>query len=238
MLMRDTGTDVYEVWADDNAMYGPVEMSTLAQWIQEGRVLPQTWVHSRAGNRWRRASTLDSLKDHFPGPAEAATPAEPAPGAPRVTLEELRRFPAFARLEDDLLEQFASFGEFSEAAPGEVIIRNGDPGDSIYFILSGVLRVRLLIGAGQEDRTLRHMPGGEFFGELGLFLQINRTADVVVESQARLLRMTAGTFRLLIEQIPKLAAPVLFTIATSMAQRIAEDNKRFSREVTSQFLWR
>jgi hypothetical protein len=42
---------------------------------------------------------------------------------------------------------------------------------------------------------------------------------------------------LLVRQLPELAAPILFNISVAMAQRIAKDNERFYREVTSQFLW-
>jgi hypothetical protein len=70
-----------------------------------------------------------------------------------------------------------------------------------------------------------------------MFLQSKRTADVLAETQSRLFRMSTNAFQLIVKQIPELASPILFNIGTTMAHRIAEDNQRFYREVTSQFLW-
>lgn len=49
--------------------------------------------------------------------------------------------------------------------------------------------------------------------------------------------MITNAFRLIVKQIPELAPPILFDIGATMTRRIAEDNQRFYREVTSQFLW-
>lgn len=68
-------------------------------------------------------------------------------------------------------------------------------------------------------------------------MQSKRTADVVAETESRLFRINANAFRLLVKQIPELAAPILFNIGVTMARRIAEDNQRFYREVNSQFIW-
>jgi CRP-like cAMP-binding protein len=78
---------------------------------------------------------------------------------------------------------------------------------------------------------------GGGFGELGMFLQSKRTADVIAETQSRVFRMTTNSFLLLVRQIPEIAAPVLFNFGVAMGRRIAEDNQRFYREVTSQFVW-
>ena len=79
---------------------------------------------------------------------------------------------------------------------------------------------------------------GEFFGDMAMFTQSPRSADVIAENEARLLRFGADSFRLLIGQNPAAAAPVLFGLAGTMAHRILEDNERFQREVASEFVWR
>jgi len=119
-----------------------------------------------------------------------------------------------------------------------LIVRQGDPCDSVYFVLDGELRVRLLVGVvDRVDKTLCKLGRGEFFGELGMFLQSKRTADVIAETQSLLFRMSTNAFQLLIKQIPELASPVLFNIGATMAQRVADDNQRLYREMTSQFVW-
>ena len=233
--MNAGSADSFKVWAEDDTAYGPVDAATLIQWIQDERVLPDTFVQSQSDFCWRRAADVETLRENFPAADGGGVPTS---GDDPLPARALGEFAVFSGLSDAGLAQLAALGEFYEAAPDTLIVRTGDPCDAVYFILSGSLRVRLLIGvADQQDNTLCKLGSGELFGELGMFLQSKRTADVIAETESRLFRMTTNAFRLLVKQIPELAAPVLFNIGATMARRVAEDNQRFYREVTSQFLW-
>jgi hypothetical protein len=234
--MSIPSTESFKVWADDETAYGPVDGATLVQWIQDERVFPQTFVQSQSDHCWRRAGSVETLRDQFPSAVnDVAAEGGIGEGASAASLREL---PVFAGLADQALEQLAALGEFYEVAARDLVVRTGDPCDAVYFVLSGELRVRLIVGVvDKQDKTLCTLGGGEFFGELGMFLQSKRTADVLAESPSRLFRMSTNAFQLVVKQIPDLAAPILFNIGVTMARRIAEDNQRFYREVTSQFLW-
>jgi hypothetical protein len=228
--------DSFKVWADDDSAYGPVDAATLIQWIQDERVLPETFVQSQSDLCWRQAEDVEALRDKFPAAVDAG--GIPAGGDDPERAAALGEFDIFSGLSQAHLAQLAALGKFYEAAPDTLIVRTGDPCDAVYFVLSGGLRVRLLIGlADKQDETLCKIGRGEFFGELGMFLQSKRTADVIAETESHLFRISTNAFRLLVNQIPELAAPVLFNIGATMARRVAEDNQRFYREVTSQFLW-
>ena len=234
MNAGDAGS--FKVWDEDDTAYGPVDAATLIQWIQDDRVLPETYVQSQSDLCWRRAVDVETLREKFPEAADGG--GVPASGDDPLPARALGEFAVFSGLSDAGLAQLAALGNFYEAAPDTLIVRTGDPCDAIYFVLSGSLRVRLLIGVTEkQDNTLCKLGSGELFGELGMFLQSKRTADVIAETESRLFRMTTNAFRLLVKQIPELAAPVLFNIGATMARRVAEDNQRFYREVTSQFLW-
>ncbi len=224
------------MWAEDEKVYGPVAIAILVQWIQDDRVFPETFVQPQSGSCWRRAADVETLREEFPVAADAGT-TEVNGGTPSAA-GALREFPFFAGLTNEGLEQIAALGKSYEAAPGDVIVQQGDPCDAVYFVLSGELRVRLIIGVVDRiDKTLCKLGSGEFFGELGMFLQSKRTADVIAETQSRLFRMNTNAFQLLVKQIPELASPVLFNIGTTMARRVADDNQRLYHEVTSQFVW-
>lgn len=234
--MSTGNTESFKVWAEDNTAYGPVDVATLVKWIQDERVFPGTFVQSQSDARWRRAATVAALREQFPSTADDL--AGEADGG-ESSASALGGLAVFAGLTDEGLEQLAALGEFYEAEPRTLVVRKGDPCDAVYFVLSGELRVRLIVGVvDHDDRTLCKLGGGEFFGELGMFLQSKRTADVIAETQIRMFRMTINVFQLLVRQIPDLASPILFNIGATMAQRIAQDNQRFYREVTSQFLWK
>ena len=228
--MEDTNT--YKVWASDNLMYGPIGLKTLMQWVEEGRVLTDTWIHAETSNSWTRAKEFTFLRECF----REITDTVYVPRLEVIRPQELRSFPVFSAFSDNDLEEFFHFTKVQEASPEQLLIKKDTPCDAAYLIVSGEVRVRLMVGL--EEVTLARIGPGEFFGELGMFTQSRRTADVVAQMDTRLLRVSAQAFQLMIREIPRLAAPLLFAMAQCMAHRIADDNKKLQREVASAFLWR
>jgi len=86
---------------------------------------------------------------------------------------ELGRVGLFADLAGEVLGKLASRMEREEVTSGTVLVREGDPGDRFFVLLSGVAGVSQS-GLG-EHRVLR---AGEFFGEVALAMHIPRTATV------------------------------------------------------------
>jgi hypothetical protein len=228
--------ETYRVWAHDNQVYGPIEFATLTEWVHENRVLPDTWVFLDSLNEWLPARKIEPLQHQFPAHDTAIMLHPDHTGSDLIAPEELRQFAVLSSLSNQELAKLIRFGELREVAAGVPIIKRGEPGDAMYFVLAGTVRARLIVGL--EDRTLNRIPAGEFFGEMAMFTQSARCADVVAEDETRLLRFSAEAFRQLISENADAAAPMLFAIARIMAKRIGEDNSRFQKEVAAEFVWR
>jgi hypothetical protein len=97
-----------------------------------------------------------------------------APG-PEVAL--LRRVSFFGPLPFATVEHLASVLRPATYEPGEVIIREGDPGESFYLIAEGRAR------ASSGGRQLSEMGTGDSFGEIALLRRIPRTATVTAISR-------------------------------------------------------
>jgi hypothetical protein len=234
MNLQDSGT-TYHVWAADNLIYGPVDFPTLIQWVREGRILAATWVFSAFDGDWHEAGTISELHE-FLAAAENIVPQEsPADESASIAPGELRQFSIFAGLTDEQLNQFLTFGEQCRVPAREWFIKKGDPGDALFFVIEGSVRVRLRIG--RDDRTLSVIPAGQFFGEMAMFNRAPRSADVVAESDTRLFRLSAESFLAMTRENPALAAPILFALAGAMATRVSEANQQLQREVVSGFAW-
>lgn len=225
--------DAYKVRAFDNHVYGPVNLPTLLEWAKDQRVLPGTWIHSQSDDSWRQAETIPALSEAL---QEGSGPAVSMGAREEISADELRHFPQFARLTDKQLEQVRRFGELCMAPPRSLIIRKGDAGDALYLVLSGEVRVRLIIG--MEDKTLVTIRPGQFFGEMALFNNSPRSADVVAVAETRLMRVTQQAFMLFSEEIPELASPMLYNLASTLADRLVAANNRYQKDTTAEFLWR
>ena len=144
----------FVVWVD-HTPYGPVELPTLVSWIRDDRIDADTWIFVGRNSAWVKASELPELQMFFGGERQAARAnrAAPAAGAP-LDFRALRRIRILATMKDDELERFAQFLETERFAQWSVVVRQGDPGDTMYFILEGELRVRIDL-AGKRP-SLRH----------------------------------------------------------------------------------
>ena len=105
---------------------------------------------------------------------------------PTADFDRLSRDPAFQ-------EMFLS-GHRRRVAKGQVILNEGDPPRSLYFIMSGAVAVQLLNWHGHEA-LLAFLHPGEFFGEMGLFPGIaGRSATITATTDSNLLEVPYPVF--------------------------------------------
>jgi eukaryotic-like serine/threonine-protein kinase len=118
-------------------------------------------------------------------PIEDATRRRPVAGriraiiAKAIAAEPGERYESVAALADDI-RRFLRGGLHLPSrtfAPGEVILREGDPGDAAYMILGGECRAFCTVDGREEQ--LATMGVGDVFGEMALLLYEPRAASVV-----------------------------------------------------------
>lgn len=226
----------YRIWASDNQVYGPVPLDTVVDWAKDSRVFPDTWVYSDEGRTWRKASAMAELMPFLPPGDDTLFLKRQGLSSTAVDPYELRLFPVFAALSNSDLAHCIRLTQLMVVEADEFIIRRGDPADSIFFILSGSVKARLMVG--YDEKVLAEIPAGEFFGEIAMFTNTARTADIIAREQTRLLRFSAEAFKKLMAENPGAAAPLLYNISTTMAGRILETNNKLQNEVAGGFVWR
>ena len=90
-----------------------------------------------------------------------------------ATVHELARISLLSSLPGETLTRLASRMQREEVAPGAVLVREGDPGDRFFVVLSGLLSV------SQATRGRRGvLRPGDSFGEVSLAVGVPRTASV------------------------------------------------------------
>ena len=219
----------YKIWGVDGIIYGPVELPTLVNWVKDQRVTAATWIYCDHKDSWMKAGEVQELQMFFR--------AKPAPGAPaadgftsaNLKPGALRRVKILADMKDDQLERFAQFMEVITIRQWTEVVKQGQPGDAMYLIVEGELRVRLMISG--KETVLTQLGTGEFFGEMALFDHGPRSADVVANKDTTLLKISASSFDKLFNLAPELAAPFLLSTSKTLAARIRADNKRYKDSV-------
>jgi predicted MFS family arabinose efflux permease len=107
---------------------------------------------------------------------------------PQVEIQLLASIPIFAPLPAPALEGLARALVAVKAEAGEVIVREGEPGDRYFAIADGEVVVSR---AGREVARLKR---GDGFGEIALLEKVPRTATVVAATQTQLYALEMGPF--------------------------------------------
>ncbi|MGH6933314.1 MAG: cyclic nucleotide-gated ion channel [Dongiaceae bacterium] len=117
-----------------------------------------------------------------------------------VTWNLVARVPLFAGLDAMSIAAISRLLKPQFVPERYVVVRRGDPADAMYFILSGELEVEIV-----PPVRLR---AGQFFGEIALLTDKERTATVNAVTESHLLALQTGDFRRLMHQHPDLEAAI------------------------------
>jgi CPA1 family monovalent cation:H+ antiporter len=139
------------------------------------------------------------------------------------TRELIQRFPLFAALTEDQIDDMARLMRPVFTLPGELLIKKGDQGDAAYFISSGAVEVK----AG--DREIR-LGTGDVFGELALLTSGPRTANVISIAYCSLLRLDARDFNIFIAANPDVAAHIEAVASKRMRENAGANAKKRSKQ--------
>lgn len=114
-------------------------------------------------------------------------------------------------------------------APGELILRRGDAGDSMFVIYRGRVEVRLPTGDGQAQQVAE-LEHGDFFGEMALLTGEPRNADVIALVEVETLEITKAILQKLLDNNAALAEGLSHKIAERQT-RLDEYSRALPEEV-------
>jgi glutaminase len=112
-------------------------------------------------------------------------------------------------------------------AAGEVVFREGDHADAIYFILSGLVSVRLPLAEKGRDRRLATLGAGVAVGEMAFLDEGKRSADVVAERESVLARLSIED----LHEIGRAAPPLIATFSVNLARNLSGRLRRANEQV-------
>jgi len=144
------------------------------------------------------------------------------PADERIT-ESLRRIPLFASVGDADLERMASLLIERRFPKGATVVEEGLPGDYMYIIKQGRVKITKLSEDGRE-KILEMMGAGAFFGEMALLDHAPRSATVKTLAPAVLLALSRTDFLALLRRSPDLAMNVI----QELTRRLRETDEQAS----------
>jgi hypothetical protein len=143
--------------------------------------------------------------------------------ASRVAADPLHALSLLRGLARDEAERLLAEATTVRAEPGDRIVRQGEHGDALFVLLSGVAEVVL---DEAPESPVAVLGAGDPFGEIGMLTDEPRTANVVARAPSEVLVLSADFLKRFVEKQPAVAARVLLNLARVLSARLTVTTRR------------
>lgn len=141
----------------------------------------------------------------------------------------LAQLPVLAGVDEEARRLLAAWSGEERHEAGAVIVREGEPGDRVFLLHTG--RVRVMKTAGGAEVTLAEFGPGAVFGEMALIECAPRSATAVALEPVHLFTLRGVDFYKLHRERPEQYAIVLLNLARDLSRRLRALDERFAAGV-------
>ena len=129
-----------------------------------------------------------------------------------IVADELRKFSLFKSVEPGELDALAALMQQQSFAPNTVLFEKDQPGDAMYLIRSGRVRIFLRDAQG-NDITFRHYGSGQIVGEFALIDDKPRSASAEAVEPVDAMVLNRENFLQLMKERPMLGVEMMRSLA-------------------------
>jgi len=135
-----------------------------------------------------------------------------------LKLEILKGMQMFRYLSYKELVKIAALAEVVDTKPDQKVFEVGQPGDAMYVVTSG--GVRMMDG----DNMIAELGKGQHFGEMALVDRSTRSLTAIANADTRLITISRKDFYELIKREPASAVKMLWSFVQVLGQRLRKTN--------------
>ncbi|HEY3476608.1 MAG TPA: cyclic nucleotide-binding domain-containing protein, partial [Anaerolineales bacterium] len=133
-----------------------------------------------------------------------------------MNLHDLRKSPLFEGLSDEELNQLMDMAEPLSLHAGDVLIKQGEPGDAAYVVMRGEFEVQKQSGPSLIKIDVRNP--GDMVGEMALLSRAPRNATLIAKTDGEVLRIPQEAFERLLQSSTSAAMAVLHWVMSRLIQ--------------------
>jgi CRP-like cAMP-binding protein len=128
-----------------------------------------------------------------------------------------RTVPIFSSLNPAGLLEVNSLIEHRDYQKGEVLFSQGDPGNYLYIVRTGRIKLYTVSAEGRQQ-ILRILEHGDFFGELALFQNTRQSCYAEAMENSDICLLPQKGFKMLLKEKPEIALSLLNAMSSRLAQ--------------------
>jgi signal transduction histidine kinase len=133
-----------------------------------------------------------------------------------MNLQDLRKSPLFQGLSDEELRQLTDMAESVALRAGDILIKQGELGDSAYVVINGEFEVQKQSGQSLIKIDVRNP--GDVVGEMALLSRAPRNATLIAKTDGEVLRIPQEAFEELLSSNTRAAMAVLHWVMARLTQ--------------------
>jgi CRP-like cAMP-binding protein len=137
----------------------------------------------------------------------------------------LGALPFFHELTPQELDRIIAIGRLVTYPKDAKLFKEGDPGEALYVVVDGSVRVSRLIPGAKED-TVAFIEQGGAFGEMSLFDEFPRSATISAHEDCRVLFIDKQAFLDFVRDDSVLARKILWAFCRTLSIRLRQTNDR------------
>lgn len=119
-------------------------------------------------------------------------------------------------LNDNDIAALSAFMHRERFAAGEIVVREGDPGEAVFFIVKGLAN----ISKGDDDERIGSFTAGTFFGENALLDKRKRSATVTAAEDLICYRLSSMDFEIIKATYPKISILLLSNLGRTLTAKM------------------
>src|ERR1700722_13467012 len=136
-------------------------------------------------------------------------------------VDSLRAIDLFHDFDAAILTRIAKSAVPRAYSAGQTIFLADDPGDSMFVVVSGRVRLSIATASGRE-LSLRHVEAGSAFGEIALLDGRPRSADATAIRPTKLLTIPRTSFQGILDSNPAMAKALLIGLCARLRDTTAQ----------------
>ena len=134
-------------------------------------------------------------------------------------IQFLSRVPLFAEIDPADLRSVAEIAAEHVFKDGEEVVKQGDPGDQMYVIVDGEMKVMV------DGKPVASRKSGDHVGEMAVLTREPRMATLVASGRVRALGVSQAQFESMLRERPAIGLAVIATLCTRLRERDEADQK-------------
>jgi CRP-like cAMP-binding protein/CheY-like chemotaxis protein len=137
----------------------------------------------------------------------------------------LKKVPIFRMLGKESIDFIVERLKFRTMVDSEVICKVGDPGDEMFIIISGKVKICIYNEESRNEQVVANLSTGDYFGEMALLTGEPRSASVIATEDTEMFVLQKNDFDVILEKFPSIS----LSMGKIVSQRLRETLKKASQ---------